>query len=393
MIAPVIPENEEQRLSELYKYELLDTVYEREFEEVVQLASKLCNVPISLITLVDLNRQWFKARVGLDVSETERSVSFCGHAIHSEHLFEVEDAVLDIRFFDNPLVTGDPQIRYYGGMPLVTESGHKIGTLCVIDRIPRQLDKEQSFALNVLSKQVIKMFELRVRNKELKKVMDVQQRIMTIMAHDVRDPLASIKLSYELKNSGDLPESQVKEIDHLIPLQMESTIHLLNNIVDWGKLQLGDPADDFSTFSLHDLCHDCFDYLLMKAAAKKNTLRNLVSRDLLITGSRQGTEFILRNLLGNANKFTSSGEISVTAVCCGDYVEITVKDTGVGMSMKAQESIMQRTWTTVTSGTQKEKGSGMGLKMVYEYLANVGGGIQYVSEPGQGTQAVVRLAQ
>ena len=167
MIAPVIPENEVERMNELYKYELLDTLYEDEFQDIVLLASRICNVPISLITLVDMNRQWFKAKLGLDARETARNISFCGHAINQDDLFEVEDAVADERFYDNPLVTGDPKIRYYAGMPLITDAGYKIGTLCVIDRIPRQLDEEQTFAMTILSRQVIKLFELRLKNKAL----------------------------------------------------------------------------------------------------------------------------------------------------------------------------------------------------------------------------------
>jgi GAF domain-containing protein len=116
MTAAEIPLNDSNRLAELYKYELLDTVYEQEFDQIVQLASIVCKVPISLITLVDLDRQWFKAKHGLAVAQTARNVSFCGHAILNDRLFEVKDAVADSRFFDNPLVTGEPNIRYYAGM-------------------------------------------------------------------------------------------------------------------------------------------------------------------------------------------------------------------------------------------------------------------------------------
>lgn len=389
MIAPKIPENEAERLHELYKYELLDSVYEVEFDEIVQLASKLCNAPMSLITLVDFNRQWFKAKIGIDNTETERNVSFCAHAILEDGLFEVGDATSDIRFSDNPLVTGIPNIRYYAGMPLVTGSGYKIGTLCVLDSVPRTLDEDQTFALKVLSKQVIKLFELRTLNKDLKNVTDMQQEIMTIMAHDIRGPLSSLKSTYELRNEGMFTEEEVKEIDALIPMQLDSTINLLNNIVDWGKLQLNHLAGVAAEFNLCDLVNECIGYFLLSANVKNNTLINSVDPQIRINSNRDGIEFILRNLLGNANKFTSDGTIIITTTITEEQVKISVADTGVGISAEVMESLSNKTWSRYTHGTRNEKGSGLGLRLIYEYLHNINGNIRFQSEEGSGTTVVV----
>jgi len=392
MMAPVIPENEVERMNELYKYELLDTLYEDEFQDIVLLASRICNVPISLITLVDMNRQWFKAKLGLDARETARNISFCGHAINQDDLFEVEDAVADERFYDNPLITGDPKIRYYAGMPLITDAGYKIGTLCVIDRIPRQLDEEQTFAMTILSRQVIKLFELRLKNKALIKSTDVQQRIMSIMAHDIRGPLSSIKLGYELKEAGNFNESDVKEMDRLASLQLDSTINLLNNIVDWGNLQFSPAAHTEETFDLHASCNECFESLLMATTAKNNALTNNIPEHMSVKGSRQGVMFVLRNLLGNANKFTSAGSITVSAKLRDKILEISIKDTGVGMSEIAQQSVVLQNWTTTTLGTENEKGSGMGLKLIYEYLRGIGGDMRFSGVADKGTEVTVRLS-
>ena len=393
MIAPVILENEAERMNELYKYELLDTLYEDEFQDIVLLASRICNVPISLITLVDMNRQWFKAKLGLDASETARNVSFCGHAINQEDLFEVEDATTDERFYDNPLVTGEPNIRYYAGMPLITDAGYKIGTLCVIDRKPRQLDEEQTFAMTVLSRQVIKLFELRLKNKALSKSTDVLQRTMSIMAHDIRGPLSSIKLGYELKEAGDFNESDIKEMDRLASLQLDSTINLLNNIVDWGNLQLAPAAHTEETFDLQTACDECFESLLMAIKSKDNTLINNIPTRMHVKGSRQGVMFVLRNLLGNANKFTSAGTITVSAKLVNGILQISIKDNGVGMSAAAQQSVLQQKWTATTLGTENEKGSGMGLKLIYEYLTGIGGDMRFSGATGDGTEVTVMLPQ
>ncbi len=147
------------RLAALLRYEILDTPEESAFDDFTALAAQMCDTPIALISLVDDRRQWFKSRVGLDVSETPRDISFCTYTITGEQIFEVPDALQDPRFRDNPLVQGDPHIRFYAGTPLTSPDGHNLGTLCVIDRKPRRLSSEQRETLERLGRQVIRLFE------------------------------------------------------------------------------------------------------------------------------------------------------------------------------------------------------------------------------------------
>ena len=147
--APLAP-HEQDRLAALRRYDVLDTAPEENFDELTGFASRLCGAPIALISLVDANRQWFKARVGLDDSETPRDQAFCAHAIEGDDLLEVCDATSDPRFADNPLVTGDPHIRFYAGAPLSAPGGHRIGTLCVIDTVPRTLGTVERSILDAL---------------------------------------------------------------------------------------------------------------------------------------------------------------------------------------------------------------------------------------------------
>ena len=160
---PPTPSNESSRLAALLRFELLDTPAEAMFDNITALAAQICETPIALISLVDAERQWFKSRQGLDARETPRELAFCAHAINGETLFEVENALLDPRFRDNPLVTGAPDIRFYAGMPLADSEGHNLGTLCVIDRQPRQLSVQQKGALKLLAQQAINLFELRLQ--------------------------------------------------------------------------------------------------------------------------------------------------------------------------------------------------------------------------------------
>lgn len=166
MSAPTL-QNEKKRLKVLWQYEVLDTVPEELFDDLTELAARICEAPIALISLVDEKRQWFKSKVGTTVSETSRDLSFCAHAIRQSDLFIVPDATKDPRFANNPLVTSDPRIRFYAGAPLITADGYALGTLCVIDKVPRELRQEQKQALLILARHVVSQLELRRRSRQL----------------------------------------------------------------------------------------------------------------------------------------------------------------------------------------------------------------------------------
>ena len=155
------PANEQERLQALKSYEILDTLPEKDFDDLTLLASQICQTPIALISLVEEERQWFKSKIGLGGTESSRQDAFCSHAILDNKVLVIPNSLEDDRFYDNPFVTNDPHIRFYAGAPLTTADGHNIGSLCVIDNKPRQISPEQISALESLARQVVGQMELR----------------------------------------------------------------------------------------------------------------------------------------------------------------------------------------------------------------------------------------
>ena len=169
MKTPSKPANESQRLGALSSYDILDTLPESVYDNITLLASQICGTPIAAISLIDRDRQWFKSRVGLEVTETPRDISICGHAILGQHdVFEVADTANDPDFADNPLVTGESGINFYAGAPLIAPGGERLGTLCVMDHRPRRATLEQRRALRALGDQVVTLFEARKTSERLR---------------------------------------------------------------------------------------------------------------------------------------------------------------------------------------------------------------------------------
>ena len=204
--------DESARLAELRKYRILDTDPERAFDDLTMLASQICGTPIALISLIDADRQWFKSRVGLSISETSRSVSFCTHAIKQRELYVVADARDNDTFRNNPYVVAENGIRFYAGAPLVTPNGHALGTLCVLDKVPRTLTQDQVDALLALRRQVEALLELRANLLELDEA---------LKARDSAEA-AQDRLIGELRESLD----NVQRVSALLPFCSECQLNM-----------------------------------------------------------------------------------------------------------------------------------------------------------------------
>jgi len=373
MQKPKQPNNEEQRLKELKRLQILDSEREKDFDNLVSLAAAVCGVPISLITLLDESRQWFKAKVGLEAESTSREISFCGHAINQEDVFFIEDALSDDRFVDNPLVTDDPKIRFYAGMPLKSANGMNLGTLCVIDSEPKKLNGQQIEALKILGRQASRLIDLRdkknqltKKNEQLENINGLHNQINNIISHDVRGPIRSLK-SY--LNSGLIGQSEELSLEVVFPIIKQGINNLndlIENLLEWSA---NINTVTISTFRLFDLVIEIA-HLFEETSKEKNiSFKFDFDSNLKITADISMIKFVVRNLVSNALKFTENGEITISGQKIeGHGIRIAIADTGIGIKPTSLEKIKSGKKNISTIGTKNEKGTGLGIKLIKEFL-------------------------
>ena len=393
-----IPANEEERLEKLRQYEILDSATEQDYDDIARLVTQICGTSLSTISFVDRDRQWFKAAVGIDDQETSRDVAFCAHTILGTELFTVEDASADPRFADNPLVTIDPQLRFYAGMPLITPDGYRLGALCAMDRSPRKLTAEQEEALGILARHVVDLLELRrsrrileTQNRELRELSDLKSRLMSIIAHDLRSPMANISALMSLFENEELDETERQELITELHRTVSSTAYLLDNVIGWASRSLESSPYEFSQIPVDELLTELEDSIRHEMESKGNTLELQLSGGAEIRCDRNILVFVIRNLLNNANKFTAGGTITLAAQVTAEEATIAVADTGVGMSEDILKSLFEWNSRSGTPGTAGEKGAGLALLFCRDFLQRLGGSLQVSSAPGTGTTFTVRV--
>lgn len=396
LIKPNIPDNEIERLNDLRSYKILDTLPEKDFDEITLLASQICGAPISLISLIDKDRQWFKSRQGLDIKETPRDQSFCSHAIKEKgKIMIVKDSRIDERFHDNPLVLGDPNIVFYAGVPLMSSKGNSLGTLCVIDEIPRDLDPSQIRALEALGNQLgklleyrISLFKLNASEKKLKEINATKDKLFSIIGHDLRGPMGGIKTLVELLllNIDTSDVEKVREMLEVIQTSANSTYELLENLLTWAKSHQDGIKFAPEDIQLNLIVSQTIDLFKELSESKELVISSEILDNVFAFADKNMLMTVLRNLISNAIKFSSKGgRIQVLSEKRDSEFLIVVKDEGTGIKAENISKLFEKTEHVSTYGTNGEKGTGLGLLLCLEFIERHGGKIWVNSELDKGS--------
>ncbi|HEY8741437.1 MAG TPA: GAF domain-containing sensor histidine kinase, partial [Candidatus Dormibacteraeota bacterium] len=390
-----LPADETSRLAALRSLNILDTPPEERYDRVTRSAARMFAAPIVLVSLVDENRQWFKSRIGLADRETPRSVSFSAHAVLSNEMLVIPDAAADERFADNPMVTGEPHIRFYAGQPLRTPDGQPVGTLCVMDRVPREFDEADRATLRDLAAWA----QLEVNGLEAGRLLALHDvtlareleransDFVSTVAHELRTPLTAIIGFADLLDSDFSPgPDAVVEYTGIIRNNAQRLDTLVGDLLDVSRLESGQMRLKFEDVHLSEVVSGVARTLRPTCTAKHQSLHVRLPDGLpTVHVDRRRVGQVITNLLTNAIKYTlDGGEVRVAAKATEDYVALTVVDSGVGMTVAEQSRLFSKFYRARNPATKEESGTGLGLAITKSLVEAQGGRIAAASAPGKG---------
>jgi signal transduction histidine kinase len=387
-VAP-LPGNEAERLSELYSYDILDTLPDDDYDHITRIASEICDTPIALIGLIDADRQWYKSQQGLKGSESSRDLSFCSHAIlNPDEIMVVPNSSMDERFADNPNVLGEPHVVFYAGVPLVSENGFSLGTLCVVDNKPKTLTESQKQSLRALGRQVVVLMDLRKKNRELAvnreemNALNLElERFAHVVAHDLKSPcnnligLSDLLLySYQDKLDDDGKEM----LGHLQSVSL-SLKQLIDDILEDSR-SVHFLAEGKEEVNLPGLIDEIIPLLTVPSGFSicydnEPTQLN-VSKTALVQ--------ILLNLLSNAIKYNDKAAGTVDIKYWDDEVfyYFSVTDNGPGIPAASFHKIFESFQTLDQKDRFDQSGHGIGLHTVKKLVTRLGGEVKVSSDLG-----------
>ncbi|GEQ84638.1 sensor histidine kinase [Patiriisocius marinistellae] len=400
MPASKVPHNEIERLQALISLKILDTAEDDDYDNITELASFICNTPVSLISLVDKERQWFKSKKGMTACETSRDYSFCAHAIlDPTEILEVADARLDPRFIDNPLTELDEPVIFYAGIPLRTENGLPLGSLCVIDHKPNALNQGQRDALKRLGKQVERLLLLRIMNRDListkdslKKHNGLLKEFASIVSHDLKMPLANLILTSDIikKKYNDFIDDTGKGYLDYLKKSSLSMSDYITKILEHYECIAYD-VDDTQNFQINELLEGVIDLLNIKDNCEINLPENNIDILCNITALKQ----IFINLIGNSLKYNDKERtiIKIKASEIEGFYEFKIHDNGRGIEKEKLKTIFELFTIVGHLDNNGEKGHGIGLSTVQKLVHSLSGEISVISDLGSYSEFTFTIAK
>lgn len=376
---------ERQRLAALASYGILDTPREAAFDDITRIAALLCDVPIAVVNLIDRDRQWFKSEIGLGVRETPLETSICAHAILQHDMLVVPDTQVDARFEHNPLVTGEPHLRFYAGALLKTPDGQPLGTVCVLDTRPRALSDAQLDGLRALARQTMTQMELRRVLAQAQTSSRYRSRLMAIAGHDLKTPLRQAAYAIR-KTQRQLTSEQAAPLTSAL----DALAQIDTEFTELTSLAVTDAQ--FSAVTTEEVALD--DVLAAAvatwgklAALKKLHLRYVPTR-LRVRSHPVLLATLLGNLIGNAVKYTANGTVLVGCRRRGNHALMQIIDTGPGMDQAQLATLFQ----AFRQHDPASDGLGLGLWIVHSTAEALGHALDVRSVPGRGSRFSVELA-
>ncbi|MGM4917950.1 ATP-binding protein [Tardiphaga sp. 813_E8_N1_3] len=377
--------NEAERLKALRSYGILDTAFEPSFDDITKIASYVCQTPISIISLVDDGRQWFKSEIGLGVRQTPMDQSICAHAILEHSFLEVEDVTGDPRFNCNPLVTGEPHVRFYAGALLRTPDGLPLGTVCVLDDKPRVLSTEQREVLAALARQVMAQMEFRRALHLSDRLQRNISRLMAVAGHDLKQPLQVMIMAIDRIRNKLTDEKDRERLGYAIDAGMRMAEEL-DRLAETSVMDAGFGIPNLRSFPISDVFESIIANWRLHADAKGLDLVVIPSKAQVVSDPGM-LRAILGNLVGNAIKYTDHGRVLVGCRKHGNALTIEVLDSGTGIPAEQLSAIFD----AFHQINPASEGLGLGLSIVRRTAEALGHVIEVKSDLTHGSHFTVKV--